>query len=170
MRNIIVFLLFSLAGWQSAALANINEIRIAYLKCVEDEDATDLLIKSIESKSNPSSLETAYLGALWGLKAKHAWNPATKIKYLKVSKAYLNKAVQQNSSSIEIRYLRYSVEKNIPDIVGMKENLQMDRAFILNGLQKKDLYPVEPEIRKTIVEFMKLNADLSPAESKLISS
>lgn len=170
MKNLIVFFLFTLAGWQTNVQANINEIRSAYLKCVEDEDATDLLIKSLESKKDINSLETAYLGALWGLKAKHAWSPSNKIKHLKVSKSYLNKAVQLNSSSIEIRYLRYSVEKNIPDIVGMKENLQMDRAFIINGLQKKDLYPIEPEIRKTIVEFMKLNAELSPAEFKLISS
>ena len=73
----------------------------------------------------------------------------------------LDDAVIVASGNIEIRYLRYSIEKNLPSFLPYRKHIAQDETRILNALlEKKDA--LEPHVRSEVIQYMLKNAQLSP--------
>ncbi len=134
-------------------------LRQQLMHAVNNSKTTDSLYNSLATLTNKSPLITGYIGTLQALKAKHHWNPYYKIKYVRDAEKTFAKAVTAEPHDIEIRFLRYSVEHNLPKFLGYSKNMKADRDEMLSLLNKH--YPAdEKQMVITIINYL-LEADKS---------
>jgi hypothetical protein len=149
----IVF--FSLIG-SSPSAGDIQTVRDYYSKASQNKNFTDSLYNLTKDKDQ--ALMKAYHGCSWALKAKHHINPYKKLDYLKKGLELINSAVLLNAADIEIRFLRFSVEENIPSIISFKNHVDADKGMLLKNLNK-----THPNYTN-IVAYLKQSKSLSAAE------
>ena len=145
---------------------NIPIIRKQLIIAIDNSKITDSLYKSLESIKNRSGLINGYMGALLSLKAKHTWNPFFKIKYLNDSENTFKTAVVADPHNIEIRFLRFSIEHNVPVFLGFNKDLDNDREDIITQLEKKNYGTADKELTIAIIKFLLSSKRCSPAQNE----
>ncbi len=118
-----------------------NERLTKFALAVSDAALCDSLIQVFSDRK--SNLSLAYSGALTALKAKHAFNPLKKLKYFKRGKAQIQAAVEADPSNVEVRFLRYCLQKKSPPVLGYHQEIEEDERFIRQHL---------PEARSSVLE------------------
>ena len=144
---------------------NIHTIRKLLVTCLNSSKTTDSLYRNLGSIKNPTGLITGYMGTLEALKAKHAWNPYYKIKYLNDAEKTYKKAVVNDPSNIEIRFMRFSVEHNVPGFLGFTKNLVADRTEMIKQISRKHYASADTALVKTIINFLIDSKRCTPAEN-----
>lgn len=135
---LIVFFVSFLAQGQ-----DLKNIRLHYPKAVESTEITAKLddeLATVNSSSRP--VLVAYKGAVLTLKAKFAKKKSDKKDFFKEGVSLIESAVKSESSNIEIRYIRLSVQENSPKFLGYDKNIKEDKQFILRNfatISSKDL-------------------------------
>jgi len=87
------------------------------------------MIDSVPANTtNPVFL--AYLGAYQTIWANHVFNPLSKLSTFNKGKKNIQKAVTMDSNNVEIRFIRYSIQKNAPRFLGYSSDLATDKKFI----------------------------------------
>lgn len=155
--RVIIFLVAVLGV--NIAFAQLNNREIAVLKlnmvkAVEDAKLTDSLFKDLSKLSHKTPLIFGYIGTLEALKAKHAWNPYNKIKYVSRSLTTLQKAIDLDGENMEIRFMRFSIEHFTPSFLGFSKDLDTDRKEIIKHYQNNNFGSANDELVKNIAKFM----------------
>ena len=103
------------------------------------------------NKQQPSTntLQYAYWGATEALMAKHVFNPFSKMSYVKAASIKLNNAIEMNKEDIEVRYMRFSIETELPAYLGYSKHLNEDKTKLINGLSKVELKKSNQEMYRT---------------------
>ncbi len=146
----------------AAVTADMAAIRTTYKEALNSSSKADKLVEQTASQKTTSGLYRAYYGTGLALQAKHSWNPATKISKAKNAATELNQAVNAASNNLEVRFLRFSYEVNVPTVVGITKHLATDKAFILANLNKSN------PIWSTIKSFLLSCSELSSAEKEKV--
>ena len=125
MRILISFFLFTSILWGQ----DLNLLRKNLEVAPDNKSVCQQMIQSIPANtSNPVFL--AYLGAYQTIWANHVINPFSKLSTFNKGKKNLQKAVSLDGDNVEIRFLRYSIQKNAPKFLGYSDNLTEDKKFI----------------------------------------
>ena len=111
------------------------DLRSNFSKAVTQKEVCEEMINLLENDSS-SSVNLAYLGAFQTIWAKHVGNPFSKLKTFKRGKKNIEQAVKNDPNNIEIRYLRYAVQKNAPGFLNYSKNLKEDKIFLEKNLDK----------------------------------
>ena len=127
------------------------EVRTNISQSFQDEEICNALYEKI-SKADISGdfLLTGYKGALEIAKARHFFNPFKKLSYFKSGRSILEEAIAQDTSNIELRFLRLTIQANVPGFLGYNEQLQADKAFITKNIGSVE----NDEFRNTITSFI----------------
>ncbi len=139
--------------------AKLNFIRNKFYEAVESKQSTNELINYIKENFTddegkyPANI-LAYTGALETLKAKHAFDPYSKFKFVISGVKKLNKAVEILPDDLETRFLRFAVLHNIPGVFGVSDERNEDKNIIYELLLEKDYSNVSADLQKGIIEFM----------------
>ncbi|UEG53868.1 hypothetical protein LLH06_02625 [Mucilaginibacter daejeonensis] len=155
------------------AFADIPEpkvIRRQLLQALEKKTLTDSLYTVLTAEADKSPLTVAYIGAVQALKAKHAWNPYYKVKYLNDAEKTFKTAVSREPDNIEIRFMRFSIEHNVPGFLGYNKNLTADRDAMITQLNKKHYTSADPELVHTIIKFLIDSDRCTPAQVQKLRS
>jgi hypothetical protein len=83
----------------------------------------------------------AYAAAAHMSMANHVWNPYSKWSYFNEGKAELEHIIQGHPSLIELRYIRYTIQRYAPAMLGYTTHQKSDREVLLKSisiLQKSD--------------------------------
>src|SRR5690606_4596858 len=107
----------------------LDQVRNNYTKAVNDKQVCELMIKELENSSN-NDVSLAYLDAFQTIWANHVINPLSKYNTFVKGKKNIEKAVKSSPNNIEIRFLRYSVQKNAPSFLGYNDNITEDLNYI----------------------------------------
>ncbi|TRX53710.1 hypothetical protein FNH22_20360 [Fulvivirga sp. M361] len=100
-------------------------------------------------------LMLAYQGAAKALIAKYSWNPVTKINALNNLQKLMAEAVRMDTNNLEIRFLRFYIETNIPQYIGYKKSTEKDWDILIKNVAiVKDLN-IEKDISDYILSFMR---------------
>lgn len=126
---------------------DLKNIRNQYHAAVTDENVCRALIAKLSKEKEIGNIELAYLGALETIWAKYVLNPFSKLKTFKNGKEKIEQAVNQEPNNIEIRYLRLSIQKNVPGFLGYNDNIKEDDLFL-----KTNLNNVVSEQLRTMIE------------------
>jgi len=154
--RIILFLLLSSVAVCKAQLSakEIGVLKNDLIKAVESSKITDSIYSKLNALPNKSALITGYLGTVEALKAKHSWNPYSKIKYVKVSLNTMQKAINLDPENLEIRFMRYSIEHYTPGFLGLSKHLTVDRKEIIKHYQNRNFGIANEELVKNVAKFM----------------
>lgn len=165
MKTFLVGLMVFVFHLVPAQQMTLNEIREKYVKAAEDEDAAEELFKYLESKTENEPVLYAYRGAATALMAKYAFLPHKKLSYVHKSMEILKAAVQKDNENIEIRYLRLSIQYNIPSFLGYKENLDEDKKQIYKNINLAEKFSLSKEFLKDMVKYL-ISTDLYTEDEK----
>lgn len=154
--NILLFLLLVLVGTSQAQFSpkEISVLKRDLVRAVESTKVTDSIYKKLSALPNKSALVVGYIGTVEALKAKHAWNPYNKIKYVKVSLKTMQKAINMDKDNLEIRFMRFSIEHYTPGFLGLSKNLDIDRKEIFKHYQNRSFGVADEELIKGVAKFM----------------
>jgi helix-turn-helix protein len=148
---------------------NLHIIRKLLVTAINSSKTTDSLYNNLGSIKNRTSLINGYMGTLQALKAKHTWNPYYKIKYLNNAEKTFKNAVTGDPSNIEIRFMRFSVEHNVPGFLGYTKNLVDDRTEIIKQIGRKHYSSADAALVKTIITFLIDSKRCTPAEHSALT-
>jgi hypothetical protein len=130
---------------------NMDSLRREYVEAVESDTKTDALLKKLTQQHIKDPLLIAYRGGAEALKAKHAFNPYTKINYLKKSQKSLEQAVAMRPEDIEIRFLRFSIQHYLPGFLRQSKELEEDRLVIVTHISDVGL---DKTMQQSIGKFL----------------
>ncbi len=105
------------------------ELRSNYPKALNDKQICNDMI-TILSKENLNTIEKGYYGAYLVIWANHIWNPMDKLSTFKKGKIVLENAIKEDPKNVELRFLRLSIQSNVPKILNYDQNIMSDLTFI----------------------------------------
>jgi hypothetical protein len=76
-----------------------------------------------------------------------------KVKHLNNAEAIYKTAVSADPHNIEIRFLRFSVEHNVPGFLGFNKDLITDSEEIISQLNKKNYGTGDKDLTVAIIKF-----------------
>jgi len=129
---IVFFLSFTLLATDSG----LEEVRNQFPGITSDEQADDFIAIL---KNNNTAEAKGYTAAMNFMKSRYVKFPFTKLKYFKIGKRELDEVIANNPANIEMRFIRYLMQKEIPQFLGYHENINEDFNLILNGIESSDL-------------------------------
>lgn len=113
--------------------SDLNEVRASYSKAVLDKKLCKKMIEELELSKEKSVIALAYLGAYQTIWANHVFNPLSKLATFKKGKNNIELAISKEPENVEIRYIRFSVQKNAPSFLGYNSHLKEDRDFLVKN-------------------------------------
>lgn len=132
MNKIISIILALLLISSFKALASdLEYVRARFDKAVGSAEVCKDLMQKLAGKTDPASL--AYLGAAETIWANHTSNPLSKLNTFRKGVKKIEQAVAKDPNNVEVRFIRYSIQKNCPDFLGYSDNLSEDKNFIVKN-------------------------------------
>ena len=126
-------------------------IRALYLSAHSTESNCNNFGEKLASiEDSKSTLINGYQGCFYFIKCKFINNPIEKFSYFNKGKELLEAAIKQDPESAELRFLRFSIQKNIPSFL-LYNNLEKDLNFLnenITNINNKD-------VQEFIVESLK---------------
>lgn len=153
----------------------LDTVRLAYSKAIESSTKTEEFAKILLAETTQSSTEniaenaiiTAYKGALEALRAKHAWMPFNKLAYLDNAKKFFITAIEAAPNDIEIRFLRFSIQSNLPIFLMQSPNIQEDKEIIIKNLEQNNL---DTRFVEVIASFVLKSGQCNGKETEFLIS
>ncbi|MBK6610094.1 MAG: hypothetical protein IPI59_03665 [Sphingobacteriales bacterium] len=133
MMKVLMLFLTVLFMNYSFASSVIDEARMNYNKAVQDKDLCRKMIDELEKSKEKSPVYLAYLGGFQTIWANHVFNPISKLQSFKEGKNKIEQAISKEPDNVEIRFIRFSVQKNAPSFLGYSNNIIDDRNFIIKN-------------------------------------
>jgi hypothetical protein len=121
----------------SAKTPEIEDVRILFHKAESSQKMCIELIELLEPYNDKSNaLYLGYRASATMLMAKHLINPFSKLSYFKKGKLMLEKAIEFDRKNVELRFLRYTIQTNVPSFLNYSGDKENDRMFLLQSLQR----------------------------------
>ncbi|OOQ56645.1 hypothetical protein [Mucilaginibacter pedocola] len=165
--KLILFSVFLLSGLMWSQPADISKVRQLYQRAaISATDARILknLLVDVDSNSTPSLY--CYKGAVEMVQAKYSINPMVKLESFSRGKAWIEHAISKDTANLEMRFIRFSIQSNLPAFLNYRAATGMDRRFLLEHLQVTP----DTELKTMIVNYLKTSANLTAAELKGLSN
>jgi hypothetical protein len=86
------------------------------------------------AKSLDAPIKKGYTGASLMIGASHEINPLTKLKYFNQGKEILEAAIVESQESIELHYLRFTIQEHSPALLGYKSKMKLDKVFLMSKM------------------------------------
>jgi hypothetical protein len=147
-----------LCSWNLSRAGNgvpdLKVLRKELMQAINDQHTADSLYTALDRLHTQTPVTTAYIATLDALKAKHCWNPYSKIRYLNVSEKMMEQAVAQDPHNIEILFMRFSIQYHVPAFLGYGKDLVNDREEMIKQLSHKNYGTADKELTVTIIHFL----------------
>jgi hypothetical protein len=161
MKKLIVCFLFISTGL-FATEVKISDARMLFQKSAADETACKKLMSLVNT--NGDGTITAYRACATMMMANHCFNPFIKLSYFNKGKAILEKCIAFESSNIETRFLRFTIQSSSPNFLGYNRSIQEDKIFLINNISGLP----DPELKQMIISFLKSSQYLSENEKQYL--
>jgi hypothetical protein len=153
MKQLLIFL-FCTTSYCAVAQVTVNALRAEYPVASKDS----LLCASLYTKTKmitPSNNTLlAYKGAIAASYANHIKQRDKKLYTFKEGRTSLEQAISNDSSNVEIRFLRLTIQSNCPKVLGYNKQITNDKNFI-----KTHLTSVESQsLKNSITEFLNITS------------
>lgn len=164
MRLLILLFAFSTSVIATETI-NMIQLRTLYYSSSEDQNtAKEFLETTSQLDVDANSLFLAYRGMAYMLQAKYAWNPYSKMNNFDKGKQDLEKAIEKDQSNVELRFLRFGIQTNVPSILSYSDNIEADKKMILEAFQNIQ----DKDLKQRIKEYLITSDALSDAEKNTL--
>lgn len=140
---VILFIVLQLQSANNSEL--LDDARNNFLQ-VETLDAAELK-GELWLESNSKELQ-AYGACMYFMQARYAKNPITKWGRFKKGKKKLDGLIEEQPQNLEMRYLRFLFQSEMPEFLGYHENKEVDFKFVLEQIES---YEMDKELKCVIL-------------------
>lgn len=130
-----------LIGWlfySSSAFTgtpSLKSVRVLYQQAPTEEKSCRMLLQLLSSyDENTNPLLHGYKASATMMLAKYTFNPILKLSYFKKGKQMLENAIHTDTGNIELRFLRFAIQTNIPFFLGYHGFIESDKKLLLKSL------------------------------------
>ena len=132
MRLIFIITIINLYSYAN----DISTIRELYLEAYTSDFKCNKLGETLNTmKKNTSILIKGYEGCFYFFKCKFESSPISKLIYFKKGKKLLENAIKMNPNSVELKFLRYSIQRNLPKFLSYHNNIELDYNFVCQNIK-----------------------------------
>ena len=152
MNKLLLILLLACNINCFATTPSLDEVRLLYQKAVTEKTACQKLtsvLQSYNERNNP--LLGGYRACATMVMAKHVINPFSKLSYFSKGKQLLEKTIAADAKNVELRFLRFAVQTNLPSFLGYNDHIQKDKAFLLQSI----VHLNDLELKQQVVAYLK---------------
>jgi hypothetical protein len=135
-RSVSLLFSFSLVLFCRTASAQ-NTARLRELFFASNSESAVAVFAKVSSQQNLSvPIHLAYMGVSSAMQAEYASAPWNKLAHFNDGKKAIERAVAIDPANPEIRFLRFSVQSNIPALLMYSENMDEDLSLIHAHISK----------------------------------
>ncbi|WP_338759272.1 hypothetical protein WAF17_11415 [Bernardetia sp. ABR2-2B] len=142
-----------------------KEIRKKYFEAIGNERKIEKLLKHLRDIKNTSALLMAYRAACESMMAQFSWNPYTKLAQVNKSFDFFEKAVKEEPQNVEIRFLRFSVQHNVPDFLRKNREFEEDKDVLVENFDKANF---DLDFSQFIIGYLKDSGRFETSELELL--
>lgn len=135
----------------NASSVNITEVRNLYRHAKDTKENTDKFFETTQKTNYQNKpVLSAYHGCALTLKASYADKKMSKISFFRKGKKLIEAAIEAEPNNIELRMIRLSVQSSAPKITRYYKNIEDDKNFLTNNVEKIS----SPKLKEFIKGFM----------------
>lgn len=146
------------------ANAQLDYMRTLYFAASNEEGIKKYYDTAVVTPEQ-SPVIKAYKGVAIAMYAEVVSGVDDKFAYFGKGKKLIEEAIQGDFYNPEIRFLRLTVQAEVPWIVGYSGDISADAGIIINALQKKQIDPKSDFWKKAIL-YLKKCDDLSNTQKQ----
>jgi len=127
------------------------EIRGMYAQAATDKGASEKLtavLSKIDTTSPP--VFVCYKGASEMVRAKYLFNPLNKMGKFNTGKTLIEFAVKHDPENIEVRFVRFCIQVNLPAFLNYSSNIGEDKKYLIDNINHVD----DIDLKKNIINFL----------------
>ena len=132
---VIPLILLTLSG-----IASKEQLREMYWRA-EDDVAIRFFYDQAQKEKITDAVVLAYLGVATAMQAQVAEGISDKLRYFSEGKDKIEEAVKLDPNNPEIRFLRFSVQSEVPAILGYRSDIGEDYDLVLYYLNAGQYLP-----------------------------
>ncbi len=166
MRGMISLISCLLVGYMSQSKPTLQEIRSLFYAAEKSKTSFHKLskiMKEVDTRSAP--VMVCYKGVTEMMGAKYTISPFTKMSHFKKGKVYIEQAVEMDPKALEIRFLRFSIQTNLPGFLGYNNEIETDKQILLTGLQSV----TDKDLKYKIIQYLSSTKYCTDEEKKSIA-
>jgi len=118
------------------------------------------MLSAIDTKSPPILI--CYKGASEMIQAKYAFNPINKFKRFRNGKSLIEQAIHRDAKDLEMRFLRFSIQCNLPSFLGYNDSINRDKFLLIKTMNEIN----DQELKQNIIKYMLNSGQCSAEELK----
>ena len=144
---------------------SLPNLRRQYQQAATSKEAGEKFYQLMESYQEQNAVGLAYKAAAEAIRARDA-SMFNKLTYVQNAMKQFDRAVKLAADNAEIRFLRLSVESNVPSFLGLSPHVDEDRQFLLNALLRHPNSGLDPESFRLVRDFMVTRDHISDADAQ----
>ncbi|KEQ28486.1 hypothetical protein N180_02300 [Pedobacter antarcticus 4BY] len=161
MKTVCLLISLFLSGFSLFAEPEINQLRDLYAQSASSKKSADQLLNLLKgADKNSAAIYIGYKGAAEMMQAKYGFNPFSKYKSFKRGKLLLEEAVKKDDKDIEVRFLRFTIQTNLPQFLGYDKQVKQDKKFLLTHLNTVR----DNKLKQNIVAYLTTSRHCSEQE------
>ena len=162
--SLFLIILFSVIN--PFAEVELIKIRDLYQRAALNEAAHIKLNKLIETTEVNGALLVGYKGAGIMIGANYVFNPISKLSRFNKGKKLIEQAIEKEPKNLELRYLRLTLQTNLPKFLGYSNSINKDKGYIISQLEvTKDL-----DLRNRILAYLVSSKICTAEELKIVTT
>jgi hypothetical protein len=156
------FILTYMSPYNPAAL------RRHYEQAAANKEAGEKFYALLHDYKAQDALVLGYKAASEAIKARDA-SMLNKLTYVQQAAQTFEQAVALDPTNAEIRFLRFSVESNLPAFLGLSKHVEEDKAFLLAAALQHPRSGLDEEAFRTVRGFLVGRGHVSGAQAEQLA-
>ena len=166
MKKFLLLLLLFSFKISSSQNVSLETLRKDYYKLNTDSSACAKLYEKLNKTNTSDKLILGYKGAISTSMANHVKNKQEKIKLFNNGKSLLEKSITADSSDVELRFLRFTIQSNCPKALGYYRQVNSDKKYIIDHLGSVK----NSSLKNKITDYLLNTVMLSQEEKQKINA
>lgn len=163
MKIILLLVIYLGAALKPLTEPKVQELRnLFYLAATNKQSSVKLstLLLPVDAKSAP--VLVCYKGVAELMEAKYIVNPLTKLSKFKSGKELIEQAIKRDPDDTEMRFLRFSVQTNLPSFLGYDKEITSDKNFLLDKANEIN----DSNFRNNVIRYLSSSKYCTDEERK----
>jgi hypothetical protein len=143
-------------------------LRRHYEQAAADKAAGEKFYELLRGYNEQDALVLGYKAASEAIRARDA-SMLNKMTYVQQAAHTFEQAVKQDPSNAEVRFLRFSVESNLPAFLGLSTHVEEDKEFLLKAALRHPQSGLDNEAFNTVRGFLVGRGHVSEEEARQLA-
>lgn len=163
-NKFIILLLIPICFGIGEVTLSTQQIRSQLEKAPFDESVAESLLFELRQMEDKDALHTAFLASAEGIMCLHTDGVIKKMKYANNAVEIANTAVKMDNKDFEIRFIRFTIQSQIPKILGKSHDLKSDKEYLIKHFNQESLSNIPFRNIEEMVHVLEESGHFSASE------